>query len=416
MNTGNLLQVLFLVIAFIFPISFECIATVQNTEHVPMSQVCERIEFSTRLTWTFSATWDIEEEKILLTDPLRGRLFAIDRRGNGTDLTTSIQKQLPDPLQLSEIKALPGQNIYLIEDEANSGGENRFLLLGRDFSLKKMYPIGGRTDDRGSTLLKIYSWEVSPDGERVIAFGDLRLPGGKESSAFVAFSLHGRFFKVLDYMDVDSPQRVLYMIGYRFLSMGDHGEAFFVRMDGEISLRTIRGNKNYRPESVTDVPIFGATMVTPPVKIGLSNIDDVFRSLAKEGAISSVFNWHSRTFLLMQTRTPESLTPNLWHLREINTETGEEVGSFRLPTVSPHVMVVLGEQHWAIIEKGPIFRFGLQFAASAWIIPTHLLEDRRTGPTVPSLQGCYWEQLGKTIVDSKGIPNTVPVTLHPLRE
>ena len=344
---------------------------------------CVNVHVARPLEWSFSTDWNLGKEGgLIFVDPIAGTLDRIDLAGVRTDLSSALDQGIEGTYRITGITTLSREKVYLLLDTPRSANQkSRMLFLSRDFKYAGESPVTGRSSSDGYKITRIYVWDVMEDERTVVALADLEKvsdDGPSDSSAIVTFSLEDDTFDVVERLPLDSPVRNLSRLRYPVLAAGEN-ELVFMSLKGEsdkfsleFSLRRSEG-RSRGSRSYIDLK----NKIVSPTSISLRGIQETYEELSKEGFLSAVILWHERLFVVEVESTDQKLVPFQWVMREVDRRTGKVKGIFLLPATSPHIMVIPGDDNWAIVEKGRVMAFNLQLIDAFWIVPSSMIESRR---------------------------------------
>ena len=364
-------------------------------QRVPTSYPCERVQLSETLSWIFSVDWALGggPDRILGIQSSDGRLYQI-----GLDGTVSEKSPVATPLdrvnRISAIQRLPHSKRYIIENEG--AWSSTFLVTDAEFVVIAEYTGTGRLDAVGRELKIIWSWVLDESQSRIVAFADLQ-DGSEFKSAFVTFFLAGNAFSVVgEEFELHSSMRTLNRLRYQYAVPGPEFSIIYLAMsDDEVTLYSIKTDfKTHKNVPYRTLPLSNLHAVRMPVLYGPTSLARVFAALTDQDFVSGIYIWEDRLFVLTLSNTPFGDTMKRWSLIEIDPDTGEEIAKFLLPSRAPHLMVVPGDRHWAIIEKGPVFEKPSrdQYVNFFWLIPAELMRNPQIVRSASPEYECPWEK------------------------
>lgn len=83
--------------------------------------------------------------------------------------------------------------------------------------------------------------------------------------------------------------------------------------------------------------------------------------------------------LYVLSRRPGIARRTIWSLTRIDPHYGEVLGNAELPSVSPHLTIVPGEEYWAFVEKGSVRRLGDQDTSRIMYIASERIKNLDSG-------------------------------------
>jgi hypothetical protein len=338
------------------------------------SSACMEVEFREPVTWSFSADWALSADRSLIfADYVSNTLSLYNESGRKVSLTEKVQGAVPGIFHVGAITTFSQERVYLLEDRVHSGSR-RFVFLSEDFEFLGESPIPGRVDPDKNVLLTLYYWGALADEKTIIAYADIKKNDESYSSAVVQFSLETSDFQIIEEIDATNPARQLYLLRYPLIG-GNHERISYMVANERSSRMEVLTKQSGIHKGGSRV--LGTVATALPSRIdSLEGIDRVFQSLNQDGFIAAILVWHSRTFLVRHLLTGNPLSPRRWLVTEVDDVSGRELQSFILPTVAPHIMVVPGEDYWAVIEKGIVFQFNMQLIEKAWYVPSALFQAK----------------------------------------
>ncbi|MCP4548462.1 MAG: hypothetical protein GY835_18550 [bacterium] len=327
-----------------------------------------------RPAWTFSASWTLDQEMLIVADLGFNTLRFYDKEGRF----------------LNDIKKLPGIEGDFYPSAIRTHGDSyllqnsndHFLMLDKDFHVISQVRLIGKGNDK-LTIGSIFDWTAL--GNSLLFFGDLKRVDGNNriswSSAFIRLPLdEPSAFVILESMPYDVPERNNYLLGKPYLTtVGDTGYFLDLRSRG-IYQEDLLAEKSQARRRINEDARFDALLAQRPElpeKIGPQHARVVFKASGEVTHISGLYELRNSLYMLIRFAN-ETSKDRKWVLSEIDTQSGMITRSLALPTKASHLLVVPGESLCALIQKGPAVDLGEQEISSMVLIPTKLIEDENS--------------------------------------
>jgi hypothetical protein len=310
--------------------------------------------------WVVSAAWDRTEERVLMADSSRGTLLQYDlhgeqRRSFGTD----------PPI------AGPAYVFRRPDGYVAKSKENRFTHLDPSFKVRS------ETQYPSINEVSIYDW--TPLGSSFLFFGDVRNPTGQWETGVFRAGLDEVSNCMTYPISFKSLARPAFRLGYpMFARLGAMGYALvmdeppFILEIGADTRRLLAYPQGFRnrphiPATFTeqDEPAAHAAFTTIATAAGLIAWEDALYVLTRRPGKKGT-DW----FLF-------KLDPRADHVDKVGIP---------LPTHADHLVVVPGQKHWALIEKGPVLAGHAQEIRSMVLVETAVM-IRQAAPGSPAGAG-----------------------------
>lgn len=331
------------------------------------------------LEWPTSAVW--QDGQIVFADLLSDSLvtYAVDREG-----TSAVQEKFSGqlPQDLSVIRALPGGNGYLVEDEGGASRDgDKLYQLDRQMRIVSEIPVEGRRLSHGWVLDVIYDWQPAlVDGNLgILAFGDF-YRGQVWSSGLVLFgeddSQPAKIFSRYDInsdVSFQSTQEMGYLsvigeTGYMLVLEGDpYIHVVDLGTQDETSVNEGLGKAAGRilqiPEDVRHRPVINESTFWPGQNaIGHQKTTALLEAVEQSHGVSKIFAFNDQLFLVGRLN---SGAETRWVLNEITPGlSSDELTARRidipLSPLAGHLTLALGGDDGVVgfLERGRVETLG----------------------------------------------------------
>jgi len=344
------------------------------------------VAFEVAPSWSASAAWNADETALAVVDALHRQILVYDLDGSLVDAVAELRTRVETPVPLKrKVRFAPAtihsfSDGYLVEN-----GKGHLLLLDAGFRLEQAIPIIGRTNAAGERIGSLNGWTL--DGEDLVGFSDLETGDGWRCGFIRVPVAEPDGFTVIDSLAIDDPARAFYLTGQAFFA-GAGERCFILRMDPPaiVPARTGGGKAFRRPQLKTAAAIeeFNHQPALPKMD-GYENPADVFAALEATRPVG-IYGQGDGLFALTRQATDGG---TVWKLSRLDPADREAPQTFYLPTTANHLVVVPGEKHWALIEKGPVIDLGVQEIASMRLVPSEWLSGEKSPLSEPGFDfGC----------------------------
>jgi hypothetical protein len=321
-----------------------------------------RVPLQLRSRWITAGAW-APNESLLLVDAGSGQLLRFSKSG-----LKSIHMR--ESLLVSDIKPTEKGFVLRLRD-------GRFVTLDRSGNLTGT--IGDLTSHGLDWGVKgIFNWTLA--GDAIVGFGDMMGSNGWQSGWF-NLRLHDnpKSFNLLESVPLTDPSRRLYQLGNPYsASIGT--EAYFLSL-ARRQLFVVSKTKNSFAWYEIPLPMSAASYSLPklPYSGSVNEIVSTYRFLESTSIPAGLYSQGSNLYLLV--RQPTNLVgQSEWKLIRLDPKSGRTLGEFLLPTRANHVLVIPGQESWAIVEKGPVRSLAQQDVNGILFIPTSLINGRSQSP------------------------------------
>lgn len=332
---------------------------------------CRRLDLSPAPYWSFSGTWSADGSSLMLVDVVRKALIGYPTAGgDGVAALGSLDR----------LEAGRDGQLSLLQPHGAG-----FLLEGRDGQIQRLTadlsPVedfGGLVveDETAAGLRSLDSWQAVGD-DSLLLYGDYRHFTGRWLSVFARVSLDdpGRV-ELLKAIPAESPVRRFYLNSQSYLaSAGGKGYFLFLGDDASSMVPEIwemdpaaKDGEGLRRLGV-ELPstLRKVTMDLPEPK-GAESVKALFA--AQERAAATVGLVGHGDLLYLLSRQPTRGAGIHWTLTVIEPATDRVLRTLHLPSRAPHLLLVPGEESWALVEKGRVEGFGVQKIDDALLLPS----------------------------------------------
>jgi hypothetical protein len=182
-----------------------------------------------------------------------------------------------------------------------------------------------------------------------------------------------------------------YLIGFPYFAATSDG-LFYIRMTGHAAslVRVKTAGHGKDALQLLSLPIPGRFLEVPHLKTrntGPSSTEARFKEIEQSRMISGLFGQGNMLYVL--AREPNSTGGTQWLLFQVDPDKGKLLGEVRLPTTSPHLVVVPGLDYWYLIERGTVRGWGLQVNDTVVRVPV----DWITNPITSRLNASSFQDV-----------------------
>lgn len=335
---------------------------------------CRQMDLSPAPYWTFSGSWSADGSSLMLIDVVRKALVSYPVAGGEATAVLG---------EMDRLEASRDGQLSLLHPHGDG-----FLLEGRDGRLTELSANLNPLHDYGSLLAdetvpglrSLDSWHALDD-DTVLLYGDYQHFTGRWLSVFARASLSepGKV-EVLKALPASSSVRRFYLNnqcyltgaadkGY-FLYLGQDAktmspEIWEIDPDGDARRSLRRLNLNL-PTSLRSVKMH------LPEPGGQDYVRTLFAAQAKAQSAVGLMGHGDLLYLLARQPTPGAGVH--WTLTVIDPAVDRVLRTLHLPTRAPHVMLVPGDDQWALVEKQAVQGFGVQGIGNALLMPGEWFE------------------------------------------
>jgi len=323
---------------------------------------CRRVSLAPQPAWLTSGAWS--DTGILLADSLHGQLLHYDLDGALRQVFLSPVVGSEGPLRVEQLIVSP-DGAPVVQ------ASGRLIWLDGRYRPTRQVELTGRRGSHG-VLQAVYQLTlVSPNEAFVV--GDLQQTNENWIRGVIHVRLRagGKLESVHRIAPLD-PYFDLYRLGNPYLaSVG--GRAYFVDLREPASLNILAtGREPKRRLAILSSSGPSARMARRADLGEPEATTALYRALEESASPAGLYGF--RGFLYLLTRRPGQEGKTSWTLTRLDPADGKELYSVSLPTSAPHLTVIPGEHHWALVEKGPVERWGRQTISTAVFVPTEWIE------------------------------------------
>jgi hypothetical protein len=323
----------------------------------------EKLSLQERPLWTVTGTWSPDGGELLLVDSLRDEVLRYNAQGEFVGFLPW-PKAARDDYRPSFIHA--HGDSYLFEYATN-----RIAELDSRFRKVRDLDLLPRAKSAGTEVLALFQWV--PLDDALLAVADLRRPDGSMVSGVVRIPLADPgALQVLETVEDKDPRRQMFHLGLPTVAAaGDRG--YFLLLQSRPLLTAFSSSQR----SARSVP--GAEAILEgfaglpqlPADRRVGNTSGLFSALEAARFASGLYATDDALFVaLRQPGTAPGTTS--WRLRRVEPASGR-FADLELPTTAPHLSIIPGPRHWALVEKGPVLGPGHQVVLGLTLIPTEAL-------------------------------------------
>lgn len=324
---------------------------------------CRSLSLSPQPYWVFSGAWSSDGSSILLLDVARKSLLSYPVDGTPGEVV----------LGSGQVDADRQNQLSLIQKDGTG-----FVLEGPNGQLQRLGPGLDTADEIGWSVVEsdqepglqsLDSWAVS--GDQILLYGDYRHFSGSWLSVFAKASLDDLDdLEILHWLPAREPARQFYLKAQQFLTTL-HGKGYFLLQTEPVSVWEVdllqEGTESLR--QVEDVvPQRLRRQVEIPAARGVDSTEAMFTAQARAQSIVALYAQGDHLYLL--GREPGEAPGNRWSLTVVDPTADRVVRTLYLPTTAPHLLVLPGDEYWAVVEKGEVEAFGNQHVQGALLLPT----------------------------------------------
>lgn len=324
---------------------------------------CRRLTLDPAPAWTYSGAW-APDGRLLVVDIAKKVVRAYDPNTGRGDVVWDHGHQLDRPGGPSLIQSSPRGPLLEVQDGLHALAEEGF----DDRPTARLSDVSGLSGVRS-----VHSWAIGD--EHVLIYGDHYHPvaGWRAVLGVAPLADPGRV-RIVDTLPLEGSSRGFYTNAQGYLTAaGDKG--YFLVLEPrphvmEVDLETAESRE-------LSLPAVLSPRIDLPVPTGLETVVRLHEVLASSHRPAALYAQGDLLYVL--SRHPANEAP--WRLTTYDPRRGRAVSATILPTTAEDVVVVPGEQRWAIIEKGPFEGYGRQEIEGAVLVPAEeILHPHASGP------------------------------------
>ena len=299
-----------------------------------------------RRGWINSGAW-LSNDQLLLVDPTQQGLLSY------TLSSRSLQHRLGQVDLLKIVSAPDGAWV-----QTRSGLQllqlDRRLRFGRTTAIESLVP----------GLSSVYSWSIGHAASFLL--GDFQGADGNWKTGL--FRVRDSGSSLLYALDLSDPYRSYYLVGSSYVAIAA-GKGYFLRMAEKPVLYEIGPTGTMSTTGLiakgNTVPVLGLSELTAAAK--------TYAAVERGSMPVAVYGQGDNLYVLY--RAPAALRTR-WSLMTIDAKQDRILGEIKLPTAAHHLVVVPGEKHWALVEKGEVLGLGEQDITGLIVLKTSDLRPR----------------------------------------
>lgn len=332
---------------------------------------CRRVTLQLGSTFSYSAAWSADGERLFLAGPLEGKVFVYDESGHVVETIVNPglgPHEFTKPLNLQAT----GDGGLIVHEHGNHSvwldkehrGVRSLRLDAEDMpevqALHSLTPLFSDGYLVTRSIVKISGTQK---------WGYARLQIG-ETAKFLDVAVEFS-------SDPHAPNKRFQGLTGPSLAIADsdiYGVAFgfpskLYQLSPEVR------ELGVFPAAYREIPTLPET---PGNALGTAI---QLRFLEKQRVAVALYGSGKYLFLLTRDPLPEHQTK--WQLHQIDPQEETLVRTLVLPTHTEHLLLAPGTKYWSLIEKGPVNEVAQHEIDSMVLVPTAWIED----PANPSLQG-----------------------------
>jgi hypothetical protein len=329
---------------------------------------CRDVQLARRPGWAISGGFTADGSQLRLVDSLYWTILRYGEAGESLG-------PIDDPIKKTVRSILPVTGKARGQDFILEGADGLLLM---DKNLRPTATKRMPSDPKGWTVTSLWEWQ--PVGRNdIVGFADIGhgidpTAEGSSETAFVRFSLQ-------------DPGE-LHILGSRFPISGTQNKGYFrstytyITSLGEAAyyLSFNDGIKLYKQEGVgapEDKSVLlprGLNKAPLPDWHSRTDLKNMMKDIEGASMPVGLFGWRDskRDWLFLLYRTPQG-SDTRWIIYRIDPTGKLPVSSADLPIRANHVTVIPGPKEWAILEKGPVVKYGVQETSRILYVPSRLL-------------------------------------------
>jgi hypothetical protein len=354
---------------------------------LPAADECYEVALSTEVPWASSGSWlgDGGSETLLLSDPLVRQILLFDKRGQLTgrlageveSATGAEAVSLVHPASLRQV----GADEVLVLD----GVQQKILELDSQMEVSREsaagQPVAG---DR--MLRRLYDWAPLAGGG-LVGFADVEGPPEVWHRAFVYGDGSQPLTTFGELVPLDPLCNLYLRDGLHYVaSLGDVGYALRLEPDPSLVEFTPGGQARELPSFPEDfhhAPLLERDRKLLESFQFIRQETELLMQIERAPMAAGLYAWDGGLYLLAKGAAEmDGSTP--WWLVQLDPRDGSERARVRLPTDAAHLTLVPGDEHWALVEKGPVSGVGPDFApymsiSSMVLVPAAWIQEPERG-------------------------------------
>lgn len=327
------------------------------------AQECRRTALDPAPYWVFSGAWSPDGSSLQLVDVARKAVLSYpldDAPGSFALGSADV-----DPSNAGRLSLLQSwRDGYLLE-----GGDGELQQLSADF--QPVVQVGNVLAGAEPGLKSLDSWAT--DGEHLLVYGDYQHFSGRWVSVFARVSLDDPGnLQLIKWIPADDPARRFYLNAQNYLTVSEgRGYFLFLGEDPGIWEVDLAGGDLRRLESALPQK-FRHRIVLPELR-GVDSVRDVYGAQERATAAVGLFAQDGLLFVLGRAPSADAARKTRWTMTVVDPAKDEVLRTLHLPTQSPHLLVIPGDQQWAFVEKGSVTGLGNQRVSHTVTLPASWL-------------------------------------------
>ncbi len=279
------------------------------------------------------------------------------------------------------VSVRPVGNELLVE-----GYPQRLLLLGDRYQVKSaLHPLDitvtSKKPVKRDQVKSLWNWTVA--GDDIVACSDIEKADHSWVTGIVRFPMKdSTHFQPLETSDYQNMEWVFCRLGFPyFASIG--GNAYVLLFRGQPGIyesspgaKTLR-RLDYAPKILQPVQL-------PEFSSRLEFAAATMRAVEETSMPVGIYGWQGSLYVLYRQFDHEATK---WVLHQVDPKSGKLLGRSDIEVDATHLMLIPGEKHWALVQKGPALRLGEERTEAIRVIDVSAIPQPLSGELCPNSAG-----------------------------
>lgn len=298
--------------------------------------------------WVAQATWDVEEEHLVVADPESGKIYVYNPDGR---LDREVVKPGQGPLEFAK-PAYP-----FVVGERYLVGSNFYHWIWLD---KKFEPVGSLAleweDPKLAEYRQLFLYSLDAGATKFFGVGDVQahdLDWSLTAMFAVPFALPGKLEKLGELVADEEEIAAYHSYPTKVAACGD--QVYLLRMAPTLSIEKFdapRSTLRSFPE------LFRRRPNLPPLK-GRDSVQERWAAMRMARLADGLFCVEDR-WLLVVAHQPLAAGGTQWLVYPVDPTADKIAPPIELPTRAAEIVFVPGKRRWAVLEKGAMRQVGVQ--------------------------------------------------------
>ena len=341
------------------------------------AQECRRTTLAPAPFWAFSGAWSPDGSSLQLVDVARKAVLSYQL--DETPGSIALGSADVDSSNAGRLSLLQSwRDGYLLE-----GADGELQQLSADF--QPVVQVGNVLAGAKFGLKSLDSW--ASDGEHLLVYGDYQHFSGRWVSVFARVSLDDPGnLQIIKWIPADDPARRFYLNAQNYLTVSE-GRGYFLYLGEDPGIWEVdmeRGDLRRLTHALPQQ--FRHRIVLPELR-GIDSVRDVYGAQERATAAVGLFAQDGLLYVLGRAPSADAAKKTRWTMTVVDPVEDRALRTLRLPTQSPHLLVIPGARQWAFVEKGSVTGLGNQPVSHAVTLPASWLTAADSPLLKPQKEG-----------------------------